>query len=143
VVYRKNLSRPGGQFRFSDTVTPLRNLPGILSESSSSLTVGVEGYPGAVAAQLDHVDTFTTTSRYFADVNGDGITDLVDGGSVLFGRVGPDGVPVYGASGDTPVPIGSAPVDTTGLIGDFTADREREIDSHPLVDTVRITERGA
>ncbi|MEN3304441.1 MAG: hypothetical protein V7603_643 [Micromonosporaceae bacterium] len=137
VVYRKNLSQPGGAPRFSADVRPLSGLPGILSQTSDSLTVGVEGYLGGVAAQLDHVDTFTTTSRYFADVNGDGITDLVDGASVLFGRIGPNGTPVYGVSADTPVPIGSAPVDTTGLIRDLTADRNREIDSHPLVDSVR------
>ncbi|OLB80539.1 MAG: hypothetical protein AUI14_06360 [Actinobacteria bacterium 13_2_20CM_2_71_6] len=137
VVYRKNLSKPGGQPSFGDDVRPLTNLPGILGETSNSLTVGLEGYLGGVAAQLDHVDTFTTTSRYFTDVNGDGIADLVDGASVLFGRLGPDGTPVYGGSADTPVPIGSAPVDTTGLLADLSADRDREIDSHPLVDTVR------
>lgn len=136
VVYRRNLSRPGGQPRFGDDVLPLRNLPGILSESSETTTVGVEAYLG-VAAQLDHVDTFTRTDRYLTDVNADGITDLVDRGSVLFGRIGPDGTPVYGVSGDTPVPIGSAPVDKDRLLRDYTADRERQIDSHPLVDTVR------
>ena len=136
MVYRKNLARPGGQARFSDDVTPLRNLPGILRENSNTLTVGVESYLG-VAAQLDHVDTFTTTDRYLTDVNGDGITDLVNGGAVLFGRIGPDGAPVYGVSGDTPVPVGSVPVDAGRLLGDFTADRERQTDSHPLVDTVR------
>ncbi|MEJ3742963.1 SpvB/TcaC N-terminal domain-containing protein [Actinomycetes bacterium KLBMP 9797] len=136
MVYRKNLSRPGGQPRFSDDVTALRNLPGILRQSSDTLTAGVESYIG-VAAQLDFVDTFTTTDRYLTDVNSDGITDLVNGDAVLFGRIGPDGAPVYGASGDTPVPIGSAPVDASDLIRDFTADRERQTDSHPLVDTVR------
>jgi RHS repeat-associated protein len=137
VAYRKNLGGPGGQPRFSDTVQPLRNLPGILTENSNSLTVGLEGYAAAAAAQLDNVDTFSTTSRYFTDANGDGIADLVDGGTVLFGRVGSDGVPVYGLAADTPVPIGAKPVDTTGVIGDFSAARDREIDSHPLVDTVR------
>ncbi|MEJ3748544.1 SpvB/TcaC N-terminal domain-containing protein [Actinomycetes bacterium KLBMP 9797] len=136
VVYRKNLARPGGQARFSDQVTPLRDLPGILRENSETVTVGVESYVG-VAAQLDHVDTFTTTDRYLSDVNGDGITDLVNGEAVLFGRIGPDGAPVYGVSGDTPVPIGAVPVDAGELLADFTADRERQIDSHPLVDTVR------
>ncbi|WP_189077520.1 SpvB/TcaC N-terminal domain-containing protein [Mangrovihabitans endophyticus] len=137
VVYRKNLAKPGGQARFADQVTPLHNLPGIMSQRSSSSTVGVEAYPGGVAAQLDHVDTFTTNERYLSDVNGDGITDLVDGGSVLFGRIGPDGAPVYGLSAQTPVPIGSAPVDTDGLLGDLSADRAREIESHPLIDTLR------
>ncbi|MET0491636.1 MAG: SpvB/TcaC N-terminal domain-containing protein [Actinoplanes sp.] len=137
VVYRKNLAKPGGETRFSDEVAPLRNLPGIFKASSSTSTVGVEAYPGAVAVQLNHVDTFTKTERYLTDVNGDGITDVVDGGSVLFGRVGPDGAPAYGLSSETPVPIGSSRVDTDGLVGDLSADRQREIESHPLVDTVR------
>jgi RHS repeat-associated protein len=136
MVYRKNLARPGGQPRFSDEVTVLHNLPGILRQSSDTLVKGVESYIG-VAAQLDHVDTFTTTDRYLTDVNSDGLSDLVDGDTVLFGRIGPDGAPVYGASGDSPVPISAAPVDASGLIRDFTADRERQADSHPLVDTVR------
>ncbi|HVQ93577.1 MAG TPA: GH-E family nuclease [Mycobacteriales bacterium] len=137
VVYRKNLSTPTGQPRFADSVAPLRNLPGILSESSSTLTVGVEAYPGPAAIQLDHVDTVSTTDRYFTDVNGDGISDLVNGGGVLFGRVGPDGAPVYGLSADTPVPVGSAPIDAGDVLGDFGAARERQIDSHPLIDSVR------
>ncbi|MDY7085985.1 MAG: SpvB/TcaC N-terminal domain-containing protein [Actinomycetota bacterium] len=137
VVYRKNLAKPGGAARFADTVTELRNLPGLFGQRSNSSTVGVESYLGGVAAQLDHVDTFTTTDRYLADVNADGISDLVNRGNVLFGRVGPDGTPVYGLSSDTPVPIGSAPVDTAGLLDDLSEDRDREIDSHPLADTVR------
>jgi RHS repeat-associated protein len=137
VAYRKNLSTPNGQPRFSDTVVPLRNLPGILAESSSTLTVGVEAYLGGAAAQLNNVDTVTTTDRYFTDVNGDGITDLVDGNSVLFGRVGPDGSPAYGLSGDSPVPVTTAPVDAGAVLGVDNATRERQIDSHPLVDSVR------
>ena len=137
VVYRKNLAKPGGETKFSDEVTPLHNLPGIFKQSSSTSTIGVEAYLGAVAAQLDHVDTFTKTERYLTDVNGDGIIDVVDGGSVLFGRIGPDGAPTYGLSSETPVPIGSSQVDTDGLVGNLSADRQREIESHPLVDTVR------
>jgi RHS repeat-associated protein len=137
VVYRRNLAGPGGQPRFDDVVRPLHNLPGILSETSDSLTVGVEAYPGVGAAQLDHVDTFATTSRYFSDVNGDGIADLVDGGSVLFGRIGSDGTPTYGLSSETPVPITSVPVNPNGLLPNYTADQQRELQSHPLVDTVR------
>jgi RHS repeat-associated protein len=137
VMYRKNLSRPGGQARFSQDATPLRTLPGILTEQTESRTVGVEGYAGGVAAQLDNIDTFSTTERYFTDVNGDGISDLVNGGGVLFGRVGADGVPAYGLSSDTPVPIGSGQLDASGLLPDLTAERDRRIDSFPLVDSVR------
>lgn len=135
-VFRKNLSRPGGEPRFASTTTPLRNLPGILSESANSLTVGIEGYFG-VAAQLDYVDTVSTTRRYFSDVNSDGVVDLVDGSSVRFGRVGTDGTVEYGPASQTPVPIGAGQVDTDGLLPDYTAERERRIDSSPLVDTLR------
>jgi hypothetical protein len=62
VTYRKNLSRPGGQARFSQNATPLCTLPGILTEQTESRTVGVEGYAGGVAAQLDALDY----SRYQA-----------------------------------------------------------------------------
>ncbi|MCT9929904.1 hypothetical protein N5079_06685 [Planotetraspora sp. A-T 1434] len=136
VKYRKNLSGPHGQLRFADQAKSLA-LPGINGESSDSVTLGVEAYPGGVAAQLDYVNTFSTTDRYFADVNGDGISDLVSGSNVLFGRVGADGVPVYGISADTPVPVTAGQIDTTGLLGDLGPDRERLIDSFPLLDTVR------
>jgi RHS repeat-associated protein len=136
VSYRKNLSGPAGQARFDDQARPL-NLPGIMDETSDTVTLGIEGYIGAVAAQLDYVNTFATTSQYFADVNGDGITDLVNGSSVLFGRVGADGTPVYGLAGDTPVPVTAGPLDSDGLFDGFAADRERLVDSFPLLDSVR------
>ncbi|WP_051367030.1 SpvB/TcaC N-terminal domain-containing protein [Hamadaea tsunoensis] len=136
VRYRKNLSGPHGQPRFADEAKTL-NLPSIQGSSSNTLTLGVEAYPGAAALQLDYVNTFVTEDTYFSDVNGDGIVDLVNGSSVLFGRVGANGVPVYGVSADTPVPVASGAVDTTGLLGDLAPDRERMADSYPLLDTVR------
>ncbi|GAA3535331.1 hypothetical protein GCM10022419_013630 [Nonomuraea rosea] len=136
-VFRKNLSRPGGEPRFAEQTTPLRNLPGIFAQSSSSRTVGTEAYPGAAAVQLDYVDTISTQNRYFSDVNADGITDLVNGDSVLFGRIAADGVPVFGAASDTPVPIGNSEVDADGLLPDYAADRARREQSFPLVDTLR------
>ncbi|MEV0618191.1 SpvB/TcaC N-terminal domain-containing protein [Nonomuraea sp. NPDC050404] len=137
ISYRKNLSGPNGRPAFADRAVPLRGLPGVLGESSSTRTAGVEGYLGGVAAQLDYIDAFTTTGRYFSDVNSDGISDLVDGGNVRFGRVGEDGVPVYGSAADTPVPIGSSTVDPDGILADYRADRERREESFPLVDSLR------
>jgi RHS repeat-associated protein len=136
VQYRKNLSGPAGQPQFAAEAKPL-NLPGIMGESSNSLTVGIEGYLSGVAAQLDYVNTFAATDQYFSDVNGDGIADLVNGSGVLFGRIGADGTPVYGISADTPVPVHAGPVDPHGVFGDFSADRDRLAGSFPLLDTVR------
>ncbi|MFI6024521.1 DUF5615 family PIN-like protein [Amycolatopsis magusensis] len=136
VAYRKNLARPGGQARFADEVEPL-NIPGIAFEASDSLTLGVESYVGGVAAQLNHVDTFTTSDRYFTDVNADGLTDLVSDGNVLFGRIGAGGAPVFGSSSETPVPIGEGQVDTNGLLDDFAEDRARKEETYPPLDTLR------
>ncbi|MEV0382548.1 SpvB/TcaC N-terminal domain-containing protein [Nonomuraea sp. NPDC050643] len=135
--FRKNLAKPGGQPKFAAEITPLQNLPGILGESASTRTVGVEAYPGSGALQLDYVDTISTTNRYFSDVNGDGIPDLINGGAVLFGRVGANGAVAYGAAADTPVPIGSSTVAADGLLPDYTEDAERRAASFPLVDSVR------
>jgi RHS repeat-associated protein len=136
VFYRPNLAKPGGQPKFGDTPVKLTNLPGISSESTRSVTTGVESYFG-VAAQLDHVSTTTRTDRYFADVNGDGLTDLVTSGSVLFGYLDANGNPAYSAnSNDTPVPIGAGKASGT-IVGDQTAEFERQVDAFPLLDSVR------
>ncbi|WP_225850198.1 SpvB/TcaC N-terminal domain-containing protein [Streptomyces sp. HPF1205] len=136
IEYRKNLSGPNGQAAFSAETKTL-DLPGFTREHALSFTVGVEGYPGAIAAQLDDVNTFSVTDRYFSDVNGDGITDLVDGTSVLFGRIGADGRPVYGLSSQgTPVPVGGGSVDASGFPG-FDEQRQRLAHSNALLDTVR------
>lgn len=136
IFYRPNLSGPNGQPKFGDTPIRLRNLPGISSERTSSGTVGVESYFG-VAAQLDYVSTTTSSDRYFADVNGDGITDLVNNGNVLFGHLDENGDPVYSAnSADTPVPVGAGGVSGT-IVGDQTAEFERQVDAFPLMDSVR------
>ncbi|WP_105970589.1 SpvB/TcaC N-terminal domain-containing protein [Streptomyces geranii] len=135
-VFRKNLSRPGGRPRFAESVTALHNLPGLFRESASSRTAGIESYL-AGAQQLDYVSTVSTTRRYFADVNADGVVDLVNGSSVLFGRVGTDGEVTYGSAADTPAPIGTGTVDVAGALPDLAAERERRIASFPLVDSVR------
>ncbi len=136
VFYRPNLSGPGGETKFGDTPIALTNLPGISSESTRSVTSGVESFIG-VAAQLDHVSTTTRTDRYFSDVNADGLTDLVSNGSVLFGHLDANGNPAYSAnSKDTPVPIGAGGVTGT-VVGDQTAEFERQVDAFPLLDGVR------
>jgi RHS repeat-associated protein len=136
VFYRPNLSGPGGEPKFGDTPIKLTNLPGISSESTRSVTAGIESYFG-VAAQLDHVSTTTRTDRYFSDVNGDGLTDLVTNGSVLFGHLDANGNPAYSAnSADTPVPIGTGGANGT-IVGDQTAEFERQVDAFPLLDSVR------
>jgi len=136
VFYRPNLSGPNGQTRFGDTPIRLTNLPGISADRTNSSTTGVESYFG-VAAQIDFVSTTTRSDRYFSDVNGDGIMDQVSNGSVLFGFLDANGNPSYTAnSAQTPVPIGPGAVSGT-IVGDQTAEFERQVDAFPLLDGVR------
>ncbi|MCG8915240.1 sugar-binding protein [Actinokineospora sp. PR83] len=136
IFYRPNQSGPGGQPRFGDTPIKLEGLPGISKDRTNSGTVGVESYFG-VAAQLDYVAGSTTSDRYFADVNGDGVTDLVNNGGVLFGKLGTDGKTTYTAdSAATGVPVGTGTASGT-VVGDRTAEFEKQVDTFPLLDSVR------
>ncbi|WP_409495477.1 SpvB/TcaC N-terminal domain-containing protein [Amycolatopsis sp. cmx-11-12] len=136
VWYRPNLAAPGGQPKFGETPIKLPGLPAISSESTLSGTAGLEAFAG-VAAQLDLVSTITTSDRYFSDVNGDGITDLVNNGGVLFGHLDANGNPAYSEdSRKTPVPVGPG-VASGSFVGDQRAAFDRAVDTSPLLDSVR------
>ncbi|MFF0271703.1 hypothetical protein, partial [Kribbella sp. NPDC004536] len=138
VKYRKNLAKPGGVLAFSDQAVALDLPDGFAHESSSSWTAGLEDYHG-FAKQLDYVWNKSTTDRYFADVNADGISDVVAGNTVLFGRL-ENGKPVYGPAGDssgTPAPVTAGRLDTGKLDAGEAKERDQLIDSFPLLDTVR------
>ncbi|WP_233621812.1 SpvB/TcaC N-terminal domain-containing protein [Amycolatopsis sp. WAC 04182] len=137
VYYRPNLSTPGGEPKFGDPPVRLRDLPGISTERTLSGTIGVEAFVLAIAAQLDFVGTTTTSDRFFSDVNGDGITDLVDNGGVLFGYLDANGQPAYSPdSTRTPAPVGGGAV-TGEIVGDQTAQFDQQVDNSPLLDSVR------
>ncbi|WP_242427153.1 MULTISPECIES: SpvB/TcaC N-terminal domain-containing protein [unclassified Streptomyces] len=137
VFYRPNLAGPGGEPKFGDTPVKLTGLPGISTERTLSGTIGIESYVLTTSAQLDFVGTTTTSDRFFSDVNGDGMTDLVNNGGVLFGYLDANGQPAYSAdSTRTPVPIGGGAV-TGEIVGDQTTQFNRQVDNSPLLDTVR------
>ncbi|MCY0939523.1 SpvB/TcaC N-terminal domain-containing protein, partial [Streptomyces sp. H34-S4] len=137
VFYRPNLATPGGEPKFGDTPIKLTNLPGISTERTLSGTIGVESYVLTTSAQLDFVGTTTTSDRFFSDVNGDGITDLVNNGGVLFGYLDANGQPAYSTdSTRTPAPIGGGAV-TGEIVGDQTAQFNQQVDNSPLLDSVR------
>ncbi|MEV7523613.1 SpvB/TcaC N-terminal domain-containing protein [Streptomyces sp. NPDC091371] len=137
VFYRPNLAKPGGEPKFGDTPIKLTNLPGISTERTLSGTIGAEAYVLTTSAQLDFVGTTTTSDRFFSDVNGDGITDLVNNGGVLFGYLDANGQPAYSAdSTRTPAPIGGGAV-TGEIVGDQTAQFNQQVDNSPLLDSVR------
>ena len=135
--FRPNLSGPGGGTVFGPMVA-LPTLTAISEETSDTITGGAEAYPPLGSVMLDRSDTYTISTIYFSDVNGDGLNDLVRGGQVLFNHLDAGGVPTFTPdSGDTPVPIGDGAVDTTGLVPDFDPIVEKSVDLFPLIDTLR------
>jgi len=134
--YRPNQSGPNGATTFGSPI-PLPTLPAISKERVTSTTIGGELYFG-LPVLIDTNSATTTGDTYFTDVNGDGITDLVSGGSVLFGYVNAAGVPTFSAnSADTPVAIGPGTLITTDLLEDAAAVEAERAANFPLLDTLR------
>jgi RHS repeat-associated protein len=136
VFVRFNQSGPGGGTSFGPVVA-LPSLPAISSEQTVMIGGGVEAYMG-VSAMLNFSETFSIGSKYFADVNGDGLLDLVVDGQVLFNHYDGNGAPYWSAdSSTTPVPVSAGAVDASGVVPDYESSYQRQIDMSPLADTVR------
>ncbi|HST46484.1 SpvB/TcaC N-terminal domain-containing protein [Jatrophihabitans sp.] len=136
ISVRFNTSGPDGSTDFGSPVaTP--TLPGIAKEKADMTSFGPEVYT-TVNAFTNHSDTFTEDTTYFSDVNGDGLTDLVTDGTVLFNHLDANGVPTFTTdSNDTPVPIGSGALDSSGLVQDYSAIKAQQDSNNPPVDVLR------
>ena len=135
--YRKNLSGPHGTPTFAETPFRIEGLTAISKERVTSTTVGGESFFGLpVLVDVNFATTHGDT--YFSDVNGDGLTDLVSGGTVIFGFVNANKQPVFGPnSADTPVPIGAGAIVTENLLEDAAAIEAERANNYPLLDTLR------
>ena len=92
MYYRKHI-HSGNSITFSDTIR-VKGVSHFLQESSYSNTFGGQlavGFSGSVS----WTNAKSTTSTYFADVNGDGLIDIVDNGQVLFNSLDSDGHPEF------------------------------------------------
>src|SRR5262249_39188502 len=94
---------------------PVPGLSAINRSSGAPLTAGPGAVVGPAAGLFDVSLGRISEQVYFADVNGDGLPDLVSNGTVLFNRLDANGNPSFAA--DSPTPLGSgAPTNTAGLI---------------------------
>ncbi|HEX7888790.1 MAG TPA: SpvB/TcaC N-terminal domain-containing protein, partial [Ramlibacter sp.] len=135
-TYRPNLSGPRGRPVFGEPVS-LPSLPAISREKVTSTTIGGEIFL-FMPIQADHHEAINESDTYFTDVNGDGLTDIVSGGRVLFGYVNAAGVPTFSPnSTDTPVAIGASVVDGRGLLPDLSRIQTTRAANFPMLDTLR------
>ncbi len=79
-LYRRNESGPVGFPRFSDTLVGIPGLSVLSEDKSHTTSYGAEAYPipfqgGGFQALYNVANTFTTSSAYLSDVNGDGFPD--------------------------------------------------------------------
>ena len=88
IHYRLNRSLPGGPLTFDNdpgevSLPEDRKIDSLGSQSTFGITGGVEAY-FKVAAMFHAGGSWNWSNRYFADVNADGLPDLVDGHAVLY-----------------------------------------------------------
>ena len=92
VYYCKHIPQAGGQFKFADSVE-LKGITDFLSESSSTTTWGLQASAG-VSLSGSWPTVKSTTNVYFADVNVDGLPDLITDYGVLFNTLR-NGIPHF------------------------------------------------
>jgi RHS repeat-associated protein len=140
VQYRANL----GTGSFSDILFPVTGISDLYREKNKTNNVGFEANLGqckSIGVVLNKglsLSTSTTTA-YFADVNGDQLVDFVKNGGVRFGTVDTTTGEVNFTpnSDDTPSRIfaGAAPTDAVTQTPAELAEAEEQ---HPLHDVVRM-----
>jgi len=139
VYYRLNRWNEDHNTAFADAVR-VDSLPHLSHDSDFGVSIGIESYV-ALSVMYHHGWSFSTTSSYFVDVNGDGLPDLIDNGTVLFNHLDKaTGVPSFSpTSAGTDVPLGrsSAAAIDASLAPDLTAVAAAERQKAPLADTVR------
>jgi hypothetical protein len=134
LAYRPNLG-PADNPLFGQPVS--LNISYFSKEHSDTSSFGAEAYAYGGNAMANTCYTYTSSQVYFCDVNGDGLPDLVDGGTVLFNRL-VSGRPTFNNDADgTPVRIDSGKVNLDGMGRDNTEEYNQILNNSPLIDAVR------
>src|SRR6266705_2074949 len=137
----------GGQFAYrSNTGGPRSSginfapqvafaLPDLGRENSNTTTFGVQGFAIGINGLADFSLTRTRGEAYISDVNGDGLPDVVTGGTVFFNRL-VGGKPAFDTT--SPTPLGSsAASNTSGLVTDPNEARADIEAANSLADPLR------
>lgn len=134
-------------FNFGDSVTIHAehgvSLSNFLRSKASSVSGGGKCYPGIgpafVELGLDFMTSTTKTTHYFADVNSDGLVDIVANGKVYFNHLDSIGIPTFTlSSGDTPSPINNTGEIITTNLETLMDSQDSLISNSPMQDVVRF-----
>ena len=152
-VYRENgglrfcPQKLNDTFNFGDSVIIHAeqgvSLSNFSRSKTSSITGGGKAYPGIgstfVELGLDDMSSTTKTTHYFADVNSDGLVDIVANGKVYFNYLDSIGIPTFTLnSGDTPSPIiNTGEISTIDFVG-LMDSQDSLIANSPMQDVVRF-----
>ncbi|MBO7227757.1 MAG: hypothetical protein J6V33_09250, partial [Bacteroidales bacterium] len=93
MYFRKHLIGKNDSMYF-DQPKQIEGVSHFFKESSYSNTFGAQASYG-INASASWTNSESSTTVYFADVNGDGLVDLVDNGQVLFNSLREDGIPKF------------------------------------------------
>jgi|GEM_PF-441336 len=140
LYYRANLNGPSGTLQFSGTEMQITGINDLSRDHSSMTSGGAEAYAFGANLITNLSGGTDSQSIYMTDVNGDGIPDLVNNGTVYFGNP-PDAsgnIKFTTGSGTTPNPLGAgSPIQDPGLSGILTNLFTQQATSDPLVDTIK------
>ena len=137
-TYYRRLTKNGSSYSLGSEV-PISSICFLGTESTTTNGWGIEGHMGfsesfSINASYGKSTATTTISRYFSDVNGDGLPDLVDDGKVYFNRLNANGDPTFHLASEPKIIIGDdtcSYIHFTGVINDsilITNTDERVLD---------------
>ena len=138
LFYRPNQGLVDGRGQFGGEVA-VSGVDQFSYSRTTSNSFGAEGNPPFSFVGYEFTNAKTSTETYFADINGDGLLDIVKNRQVYFNTLNGQGHPTFSlSSAGTPSPL---PVEGGGDEGLFEEDPEEleaRIDQYPLQDVVRM-----
>src|SRR6218665_3321518 len=137
--YKKNISKDH-VIAFDKNRIALGDQPQFMVEKSRTSSVEARGYINLTAG-YESARTESVVETYFSDANGDGLTDIVNGGNVYFntGKIKDENLRFSLYSSDTPSLVYGTGNFSTNFAYDTAADTEFR-KNNPLHEVVRVWE---
>ncbi|MGN6541405.1 MAG: SpvB/TcaC N-terminal domain-containing protein, partial [Ginsengibacter sp.] len=137
LYYRANQSAVDSNVAFGPRL-PINGLNDFNQGLSWGVNVGLESN-FFIYAGLGYAHSEDITNVYLQDVNGDGLVDIVNNGTVFFNHLDGAGNPTFTtSSGDTPSPIRAGSGIDNSLVVNDSAALQKAIDDNPLHDVVKV-----